>query len=195
MTDAWKTLNSRIGFDGGWWKLRLDRCQTPADIIIDDYPVLEYPDWVTTVALRKGDEKVILTSEYRHAIGKSVLGLPGGGVEPEEIRDGGAGIEAAAIRELSEETGHLASRVMRIATLLPNAATHNNRLFAFVARDVVPGNEASIDEEAGKRIALKYMELDELVARLQTGEIEMESGHVAAIYAALAYLRSDSPSA
>lgn len=190
MTDAWKILDSKIGFDGGWWRLRLDRCQTPASVVIHDYPVFEYPDWVNLVALRQEDSKVVLTREYRHASGRIVLGLPGGTVEQEEAKLGQKGIEAAAIRELMEETGYLASKVTRIGTFLPNAATHNNRLIGFIAHDVTLHTEALLDHETGTAIALQLMDLAELLSSIQAGEVEMESGHVAAVYAASAYLGS-----
>ncbi len=193
MATSWKVLNSRIGFDGGGWRLRLDRCHTPADVVIDDYPVLEYPNWVTTVALRQVDGKVVLTREYRHATGHVVLGLPGGTVEPEEAALGDAGHEAAAVRELMEETGYLADRIKRVGVFLPNAATHNNRLVVFFAPDVASHAETDPDEETGTKIALQFMDLDELLADIRNEKVVMESGDVAALYAASAYLSGSTP--
>lgn len=192
MAGAWTVLDSRIGHDGGWWRLRLDTCRTPANVIIDNYPVLEYPDWVSIVALREEDGKAILTKEYRHAVGKEVLGLPGGTVEPEEMSQGESGREKAAARELLEETGRRSSRLIRIAETLPNSATHANKLTSYLALDAVFHRNADCDDEAGTAIGLTYLDLTDLVSGIREGRIVMDSGHVAAIYAAVACLRDAS---
>lgn len=189
MADAWTVLESEIGHDGGWWRLRLDKCRTPTNVVIDNYPVLEYPDWVSIVALRKEDGQAILTKEYRHAVGKEVLGLPGGTVEPEEMSQGVVGREKAAARELLEETGRRSSRLIRIAETLPNSATHANKLTSYLALDAVFHRNADFDDEAGTAIGLTYLDLTDLVSGIRDGRIVMDSGHVAAIYAAVAYLR------
>ncbi|PWB83044.1 MAG: NUDIX hydrolase [Methylocystaceae bacterium] len=189
MTEVWTVLHSEVAYEGGWWRLRLDRCKTPADAVINAYPVLEYPDWVNIVALRREDRKVILTREYRHGSGQSVLALPGGTVERNEVLAGDQGRTAAARRELLEETGYLANDIRLIGTFLPNAATHSNRLISYLATDVSLHQDASIDDEAGTEIPLEFMAIDELVGLIRTGKALMESGHVAAIYAAANELR------
>lgn len=192
MAGAWTVLDSRIGHDGGWWRLRLDKCRTPANVIIDNYPVLEYPDWVSIVALREEDGKAILTREYRHAVGQEVFGLPGGTVEPEEMSQGEAGLEKAAARELLEETGRRSSKLIRIAETLPNSATHANKLTSYLALDAVFHRNADIDEEAGTAIGLTYLDLPDLVSGIRDGSVIMDSGHVAAVYAAVTYLSGSS---
>ncbi len=195
MADAWTVLKSEIGHEGGWWRLRLDRCRTPADLVIDDYPVLEYPDWVNVVALREEDGKVILTREYRHALGQAVLGLPGGTVEPAEMSLGNAGREKAAVRELLEETGRLPAKIIRIGETLPNSATHTNRLTSFLALDAVLHRKADLDDESGAAIRLELFDLPDLVTGIRQGRILMDSGHVAAIYAAAGFLNDGAVSA
>ncbi|WP_157801390.1 NUDIX hydrolase [Sphingobium sp. LB126] len=152
--------------------------------------MLEYPDWINIVALRRDDGRVILTREYRHGIGRTVLGLPGGTVEQDEMKDGAVGLEKAAARELLEETGFASERLMPIGTFLPNAATHTNRLSSFLAVDATLRQSPDADDESGDEIALAFVGLDQLVEDIRSGRTLMESGHAAAIYAARDYLRA-----
>ena len=54
------------------------------------------------------DGKVVLTREYRHGLGRVAIALPGGGAE------NGESPEACAIRELLEETGLEAGKLMHL---------------------------------------------------------------------------------
>ncbi|PHM09814.1 hypothetical protein [Nostoc sp. 'Peltigera malacea cyanobiont' DB3992] len=56
----------------------------PNGTIVNPYYVLEYPTWVNVVALTKNQE-VILVKQYRHALKKTILELPSGAVETEDI--------------------------------------------------------------------------------------------------------------
>ena len=60
------------------------------------------------------DNKVIMVQEPRTPIGQVILALPAGMIEPGEIP------EVAAIRELEEETGYLASNVEFLREYYPS---------------------------------------------------------------------------
>ncbi len=100
MTKAWRIAGSRTIVKDRWTDLRADRCLTPAGTEIAPYYVLSYPDWVHVVAVT-ADDRMVLVRQYRHAVGETVLELPGGVIDASD-RDP----EAAARRELAEETGY-----------------------------------------------------------------------------------------
>jgi len=81
---TWKILSSYYIHKGPWATLRSDRCEMPDGRIVEDYYVLEYPNWVNAVAITD-DNKVLLVHQYRHAAGIVSLEIPGGVIEDGEL--------------------------------------------------------------------------------------------------------------
>ncbi|MEH1991004.1 hypothetical protein [Nostoc sp.] len=80
----WIVLKSRHLVKDRLISVRSDTCQMPNGTIVDPYYVLEYPTWVNVVALTKNQE-VLLVKQYRHALKKTILELPSGAVETEDV--------------------------------------------------------------------------------------------------------------
>ena len=123
----WTRLSSQVTYQDCWIHLRSDRCRTADGKIIEPYHVLEYPDWVNLVAITKRERKLLLAREYRHGIGQIMPGLISGGLEEADSDTGLNPHEAAARRELEEETGYQGGEFSRILTSFPNPASHSNR--------------------------------------------------------------------
>ena len=49
----WKTLSQRYLIEKPWLTARVDKVELPTGAVIDEYYVLEYPDWVNTIAITK----------------------------------------------------------------------------------------------------------------------------------------------
>ena len=139
---AWRILSSKSLIKDRWIDVRADRCVTPSGAEISPYYVLTYPDWVHVVALT-GRRDLILVRQYRHAAGRGFLELPAGGVEATDLNP-----EAAARRELSEETGYTSNRWLHVASLYPNPAMQTNRVHTFLALDAVAQDRQRL--EAGE---------------------------------------------
>ena len=103
---------------------------------------LDAPTWVNVIALLPGD-RVLLVRQWRYGIGAPTLEIPGGMVEV----GGGRGAEAAAGRELFEETGYRAGRLTYLGEVEPNPAFITNRCLTFVAHDLVQIGEPEGDGE------------------------------------------------
>jgi 8-oxo-dGTP pyrophosphatase MutT (NUDIX family) len=188
MIEPWRVLASEVTFRDRWLSVRSDTCLTPAGVEVSPYHVLEYPDWVNVVPLTRDPWRLILVREYRHGRGEVLLGLVSGAVEPS---DGGGpdAAEAAARRELKEETGHAAGRLVRVLESYPNPANHNNLVTSFVAFDVAPAAPRALDPTESIEIVVD--ELDAVLRRLRDGQIMMQAMHVAALWSAAAYLMAD----
>ena len=180
---AWTVLESNVAYDGKWWRLRTDRCQTAEGRIVSQYPVFEYPDWISLVAFRREDCKVILTDEYRHGAGRTMLGLPGGTVEPHEMALGEAGLMCAAWRELIEETGYGNGKLLPLLKASPNPATHSNTITSYMAFDVqqlAKPTESQDDEN----ISVTFHDFPTLLDEINSGRVFMDAMQVAAILSA-----------
>lgn len=135
----WKVCRSAYIHKGPWATLRSDECEMPDGRLVEQYYVLEYPDWVNAVALT-AENKVLMVRQYRHAANIVSLEIPGG------VIDGDEAPEEAIQRELLEETGYLFNDIELISVVYPNPSTANNKTFCYLAKGGVKVQEQSLDE-------------------------------------------------
>jgi len=135
----WKLLESHYIHKGPWATLRTDKCEMPDGRIVDDYYVLEYPNWVNGVAITE-DNKVLMVRQYRHAAGIVSLEIPGG------VIDGDEAPEYAMQRELLEETGYLFEDIELISVVYANPSTANNHTYCYLAKGGKKVQEQDLDE-------------------------------------------------
>ena len=135
----WKTCSSTYIHKGPWATLRSDKCEMPDGRIVEQYYVLEYPNWANAVALTE-DNKVIMVRQYRHAANIVSLEIPGGVIED------GADPEAGMLRELLEETGYEFDTIELISTVYANPSTANNKTFCYLAKGGKKVQEQQLDE-------------------------------------------------
>jgi 8-oxo-dGTP pyrophosphatase MutT (NUDIX family) len=172
----WKTLSSEYLFDDTWLRARKDTCERPDGVIVTPYYVMEYPTWVTGVALTE-DNKVILVKQYRHALGEVCIETPGGCVD-----DTDSSLETAIQRELLEETGYAFDEVTYLGKTSSNPSTNNNLMHMYLLQGGKKVQEQELDHN--EDIDVMLVSLDELKGILQRNEI-VQSMHVTAIFYAL----------
>ena len=79
----WQIVLSNYLIKNKWLTVRKDKVILPSGVEIDDYYVLEYPDWVTVIAIT-AEGKYVMERQYRHGIQKTCYELCGGTVEKGE---------------------------------------------------------------------------------------------------------------
>lgn len=127
---SWRRQSSEIIADCRVFRVRRDVSISPHKGSEHDFFVLEAPDWINIIPLTANDE-VVMIEQYRHGSQEVTLEIPGGMVDAGELP------EAAAAREMLEETGYAATReVISLGKVRPNPAIHNNWIHTFLARDV-----------------------------------------------------------
>ncbi|HJQ28472.1 MAG TPA: NUDIX hydrolase [Rubrobacter sp.] len=179
--DGWARLGSERLIETPYFSLRSDRLRLPDGGIKDPYYVIERPDAAIIFPLTAGGE-VILVRQYRPPLEGMELGLPAGLVEE------GEDPEAAARRELSEETGYTGGEWEPLGSLASSPSLKNNWAYLFLARGVEETTEPDPDEhELVEVVRVPVVELLDLV---RAGKIVSSSG-VAAVMLALQRLRED----
>ena len=177
MTDLkWKTISSEYLFSDLWFKVRKDKCESPAGKIIDPYYVYEFPEWVTAFAVTE-DKKVVMVRQYRHACGEVCIELPGGCVD-----DTDKNYEEAIARELLEETGYAFSSFEFLGKTSANPSTNNNYMHMFLAMGGKKVSEQKLD--SNEEIVVEFYTIDEVKKMLKEKKI-IQSMHVTCIMYAL----------
>jgi ADP-ribose pyrophosphatase len=125
-----ETISSRRGYDGAWVHVRVDEVRLPSGRV-RPREVVEHPGAVAIVALTTAGD-VLLLRQFHHAIGRSLLGLPAGTLEPGEAP------AATARRELREETGYAAGDLRELASYYTSPGYTDERLTIFLATDCAP---------------------------------------------------------
>lgn len=158
----WKTLSQKYLIEKPWLTARVDKVELPTGAIIDEYYVLEYPDWVNTIAITK-DGMFVFVRQYRYAIGKTVNELCAGVIEKgEDPMD-------AAKRELMEETGFGGGKWQKWMTISANPSTHTNLTHCYLAMDVERMDVQHLDKE--EDIEIRLFSREEVMEMLDKGEI------------------------
>jgi len=168
---TWERLESRQIADCRVFRVREDISRR-SDGVRGTFYVLENPDWVNVIAVTKEDE-VVLIEQFRHGTENVILEIPGGMVDENE------GPEAAARRELLEETGYSSQNWILLGSSHPNPAIQNNSVYHYLALDCEKISEVSFDEH--ENIVTQLIPLSEVTKLIGDGRIT-HSLVVAAFY-------------
>ncbi len=158
----WETLDSTVayscpGFDVVTEDVRLpDGTETEFDYLTESPSVCILP------FLPDGD--VVCIQEWRQAVSRVSTGLPVGGVEPTD-----ADLEAAARRELAEETGHEAETLDALTTVEMANGIADTVLHYFVARGCRPTAAQALDHN--ESIDVTSMAYEDLLAAVRDGDV------------------------
>ena len=174
----WKLCSSEYIHKGPWATLRVDKCQMPDGRLVDEYYVLEYPNWVNAVAVTE-EGKLLIVKQYRHAAGIVSLEIPGG------VIDGNETPEAAIRRELLEETGYQFDDIDLLCTVYANPSTANNHTYCYLARGGKKVQEQSLDEH--EEIAVEQHSIHEVRQLLADNKIP-QALHCTTLFYALCKL-------
>lgn len=159
--DEWKTLSRHLAFDAApYMRVFREEVEVAPDHVIPDFWQVELRSFVVVVPVRP-DGRVVTMTGYRHGPRRVCLSLPGGFIDPAETP------EAAARRELSEETGLAPSTLVRLGDFVDNGNQRGGHGHYFLALDCVPtAGRAADPTEAAAVDAMAPQEVD---AALESG--------------------------
>lgn len=171
----WKLKQSRYILKDRWITIRADTCETSDGRIIDPYYIQEPSDWVHVVAF-DGEDRILVTRQYRHGIGEICTEIPCGVLEDGEIPVTGMQ------RELLEETGCAAESFHELPSFSPNPARYANKVYPFFAMGVRKIQEPAFD--ANEEIEFEFLPLSQILELIDSGKFQ-QALHIATLFAAL----------
>jgi len=155
-----KTLSSRLIYEGRAVRLRIDTVRMPSGRETTR-EIVEHADCVAIIVV-DAEDNVLLVSQFRQAVGKRLLEIPAGGIEP------GEDPVACVRRELREETGFLPQKVERLGGFYSTPGYGTEYLHLYLATELVPSPLQAEDSES---IRLVRVPLAQIPALITSGEI------------------------
>lgn len=159
----WTIVKSEYLFKTEWLIVRKDHVRMPHGQEMEDYYVLEYPDWINVIAITAEGEFVI-ERQYRHGTQSVDYELCAGIIEKGERP-----LDAAK-RELLEETGYARGEWDLYCISYPNPSAMTNKNYSFLARGVEYTGERHLEKT--EDIEIRLATFEELKKIVSTGGIK-----------------------
>lgn len=153
-------LSSRRVYDGRIINLRVDTVALK-DGNTCTREVVEYAGAVAIVPLNDKGE-LLLVRQFRYAVGKTLLEIPAGKIEPGEDHT------ASARRELLEETGYEAKNIEPLISFFTTPGFTNEQIHVFLATGLTLKNQNLDDDEF---IDVELVPFESALDLIATGKI------------------------
>jgi len=124
--------------------------------------VIQHPGAVAIVAL-DDDQNILMVRQFRIAAGKTLWEVPAGTLDPDETP------EACAIRELQEETGYKPNKLEALDGIYTAPGYTSEYIYLFLATEL---EESRLDMDEDEFIEMKKIPLTEVLAKIESGEIQ-----------------------
>jgi ADP-ribose pyrophosphatase len=108
------------------------------------------------------DKRVLMERQYRHAVGKYLLEIPAGTMEPGELP------LICAARELEEETGYVAEELIEISRVHIVPAYSDEEIHIYLARGLTR-SEQNLDKD--EIIEVVEYPIEETMKKIDDGKI------------------------
>lgn len=158
-----RPIASRRIYEGRVVTLRVDDVALPSGRQTQR-EIVEHRGAVAVVPLADKGE-VLLVRQYRSAVGRELLEIPAGTVEPGETLD------ACLQRELAEEVGMQAGRLEHLCTFYPSPGFLTEAVHVYLAADLSPRRLTAEEED----LTVVRLPLDEARARVGRDIVDAKS--------------------
>ena len=178
---AWRTLSTRQVYRNPWIRVREDVAQMPdgrttAYGVVECRPCVGVLPWL--------DERtVVLVGQYRYVAGAFYWEIPTGAIKPGESE------EAAVQRELAEEAGYAADRLLKLCRFDTSKSILDETAHLYVAEGLSAVARTPDDTEF---IEVRTFPFDEVVRMVERSEIVDAMTALAVLHASRARLNVQS---
>ncbi len=159
MVEPEKKLATQRVYDGRGVNVRVDTVESAAGRETTR-EVVEHSDGVAVVVLDEGGN-VLLVRQYRHAVGRFLLEVPAGGIDPGE-----APVDSVR-RELQEEIGYLPRTIDKLGGFYPIPGYGTEYLHCFLATDLVASRLVAEDTDSIELVRLSSQCIPGLIASVE----------------------------
>lgn len=159
----WTRLGYRVEFRSDWFEVRRDDVVRP-DGTRGEYDHVLVPGSVTVLAV-DGGRNVVVTRQWIYVHGAVQWRLPSGRIDEVDRSP-----EAAARRELVEETGLTARNWTKIGVVHGADSFSNHREHVFVATDLRPLCRPNL-EPGEADLSVHWMGFDRVLEMVRTGQM------------------------
>jgi ADP-ribose pyrophosphatase len=159
---SWRTRSSRTIYQNPWLRLREDLVELPSGRTTI-YGVVSTGACVGMLPFLDSDT-VVLVRPYRYVAGRHTWEMPTGGVGP------GEPIEAAAQRELAEESGYQAGRLEPVCVYHTSKSVMDETAHLFLAFDLTSATDTPGPDET-ESFQVRPHRFEEVLAMVDSGEI------------------------
>jgi ADP-ribose pyrophosphatase len=151
-----KRISGKTQFSGRVFSVKLDTVELHTGKRVER-EVVEHSGGVVILPMT-ANGKVIMVRQFRYPFSKTLLELPAGKIEPGEHH------RAAARRELSEETGYAARRLLYMGEIYPSPGFCNEVLHMYAALGLRRGQARPDEDEYLRVVPVPIGKLTQMVA-------------------------------
>ena len=159
----WRTRSSRTVYQNPWLRLREDLVELPSGRTTV-YGVVSTGSCVGVLPFLDPDT-VVLVRQYRYVAGRHTWEMPTGGVMSDEP------IQAAAQRELAEESGYRAGRLEPVCVYHTSKSVMDETAHLFLAFDLTRSTEGRPEPDETESFQVRAHRFEEVLAMVDSGEI------------------------
>lgn len=170
-----KTVASELVFDGKILHLYRDDITLPNGNPAER-EVIRHVGAVCVIPVTD-DGMVVMERQYRYPVGEVILEIPAGKLDSKQEDH-----EAAARRELEEETGYHAGTLIPLGKFYPACAYSDETIWMYLAKDLHKGDRHL---DADEFLDVELMPLKDLVRMVMDGSIPDVKTQLAVLKAAI----------
>lgn len=169
----WRRLSTRPVYENRWIRVREDQVALP-DGQTTIYGVVECAGCVGVLPF-VDSETVVLVGQYRYVFGGFYWEMPTGAIHPGESE------EAAVQRELAEEAGYEAERLVKLCSYHTSKSVVDETANVYLAEGL---RAIQLPPDPTEFIEVRTFPFDEVVRMVERGEIKDSVTIVAVLHAA-----------
>jgi ADP-ribose pyrophosphatase len=130
--------------------------------VTTDLDVIRHPGAAAMVPITD-DRQVVMLRQYRHAVRQNLWEIPAGTLEP------GEDPETCAHREIEEETGYQAARLVRLGKIVPVPGYSDEAITLFLCTGLTLKAQ---NLDADEQITVQNIALEKALEMVTSGEIQ-----------------------